>query len=1032
MCRRKGWEPAYCDYETLKLLLTHIEAVYEEHDNNDYDRDGYFGYGFGFGFGQEGYGSVADEFYGFGNEDAFDQRKDEDDDHEHDHDLSDSSNPLNSLNRAASRRRSRNRRRNRNQNRNQNRRAKNNSREKSSQQNAKETQKKRTDWRDELFAESDSSAAFASSEYEYEYEFDSEEDENGIDPGHGHGQGRMNKKRDGSDHMRGTAQGAMNHSGHGHGNGGEQHHLPSLDSANFNYSYEHGYVGSSGSFGGMLGSGAGSSFGAHSVGAYSAGVSAGGVSGVASFGSSKSGGSLEYQSTSYAINNSNAFMTVSETYPMLGQSTNGSRDSGSAGSKKQNVQKNYHWSQNQSSQSYTYQQPIEQHQRSGVQGVGASGLGTNMKSSKYNSLPRHSEPKPRQPKRRRLYRRSNVPPHIRHAHEKARAITGRFLGLLRAEVDKISLFTHSRMGELTDTIGSLRFPSDEQNMNADGGEYSDMGYGYRHHSGGTSGSHLEHPLTLSDGGIHPSASSSSEDISMSSEEDGNKGDNSNTMFRSNRGRNRRKNIHRDNNRRRQQDSRLDFEQIDRIVQNPNLEGLGLDEEFLKSTTFRQLRLGEELRLTRPIFQRSDQVLGEDFLLLSAVDEADAFTAVGVEFIHLLRYIFVNAIAIRKLCKKHDYLLNSRMLGGYYHRLEKEKKDGWKYNANVDLGMDDDYNAMARPRRHGRKQRKLRTQMTPKRKNTKHRRKKRSSELPLPTHSYTSMHRSPKGKNKLVGAYDSQIQQLANSIIAKTLSDSLCLALSEFEESRRRADRLSAFHPIQKNRVASHESLTDLVSVGADDLCHGFPSPKTFGFSISKKVTDDFKEGGYDLSGDEKSEAHSTYSASANSLTRFRFVATSVVTLRDAAAEKQHAFSEYLSRSALITNGREFVGEPFGLNGCSRETLDFFVSYNPDYALILDCNVLQDALSNQDHILSLSYLIQVPCNLAKTEISTASMESSVHSTMESIVSGGVSPQQSSKSLGTQSYQNMFFLNLTSVMLSTVSLNKFHAIFRSIAS
>ena len=58
--------------------------------------------------------------------------------------------------------------------------------------------------------------------------------------------------------------------------------------------------------------------GAHSVGAYSAGVSAGGVSGVASFGSSKSGGSLEYQSTSYAINNSNAFMTVSELWNDLG------------------------------------------------------------------------------------------------------------------------------------------------------------------------------------------------------------------------------------------------------------------------------------------------------------------------------------------------------------------------------------------------------------------------------------------------------------------------------------------------------------------------------------------------------------------------------------------------------------------------------------------------------------------------------------------------------------------------------------------
>ena len=29
-CRRPGWEAAYLDYETLKLLLSQIEAVYEE------------------------------------------------------------------------------------------------------------------------------------------------------------------------------------------------------------------------------------------------------------------------------------------------------------------------------------------------------------------------------------------------------------------------------------------------------------------------------------------------------------------------------------------------------------------------------------------------------------------------------------------------------------------------------------------------------------------------------------------------------------------------------------------------------------------------------------------------------------------------------------------------------------------------------------------------------------------------------------------------------------------------------------------
>eukprot|EP00529_Nitzschia_sp_RCC80_P040514 CAMPEP_0113501590 /NCGR_PEP_ID=MMETSP0014_2-20120614/33042_1 /TAXON_ID=2857 /ORGANISM="Nitzschia sp." /LENGTH=76 /DNA_ID=CAMNT_0000396201 /DNA_START=122 /DNA_END=349 /DNA_ORIENTATION=- /assembly_acc=CAM_ASM_000159 len=36
MGRRTGWESAYLDYETLKLLLSQIEAVYEEQNNTNY------------------------------------------------------------------------------------------------------------------------------------------------------------------------------------------------------------------------------------------------------------------------------------------------------------------------------------------------------------------------------------------------------------------------------------------------------------------------------------------------------------------------------------------------------------------------------------------------------------------------------------------------------------------------------------------------------------------------------------------------------------------------------------------------------------------------------------------------------------------------------------------------------------------------------------------------------------------------------------------------------------------------------------
>jgi SPX domain protein involved in polyphosphate accumulation len=55
------------------------------------------------------------------------------------------------------------------------------------------------------------------------------------------------------------------------------------------------------------------------------------------------------------------------------------------------------------------------------------------------------------------------------------------------------------------------------------------------------------------------------------------------------------------------------------------------------------------------------------LLMSAVEEADGYTAVGAELMHVLRFILVNLLAVKKICKKHDRLLMQRMLGGYYQR-----------------------------------------------------------------------------------------------------------------------------------------------------------------------------------------------------------------------------------------------------------------------------------------------------------------------------------------------------------------------------
>ena len=116
-----------------------------------------------------------------------------------------------------------------------------------------------------------------------------------------------------------------------------------------------------------------------------------------------------------------------------------------------------------------------------------SGIKTNANG---DASPRKRRVRMKRTKRRKKSRRKRrVPIHILIAHSKARAITERFLGLLRAEVEKVTLFAHARMGELADTVGSLRFPS-----------YDD----------GTIGNKGDYPL--SDGGIHPSASSSSDEF----------------------------------------------------------------------------------------------------------------------------------------------------------------------------------------------------------------------------------------------------------------------------------------------------------------------------------------------------------------------------------------------------------------------------------------------------------------------------------------------------------------------------------------
>lgn len=178
-------------------------------------------------------------------------------------------------------------------------------------------------------------------------------------------------------------------------------------------------------------------------------------------------------------------------------------------------------------------------------------------------------------------------------------------------MEKVILFANSRLGELSDTIGSLRYSSYDESR------------------------HKEYP-NLADGGLHHMSSSGS---------DGDSGMVSCASLSSDEGRPRNG-----------WEGELDGDRDERAF----------EKDSSKEETRKQIRLRDRLRISRPMFQKAD-FLGEDFLLLSAVDEAgemlpgseclfseystlvvsslthviafiDAYAAVGVELMHLLKYV----------------------------------------------------------------------------------------------------------------------------------------------------------------------------------------------------------------------------------------------------------------------------------------------------------------------------------------------------------------------------------------------------------
>ena len=68
-------------------------------------------------------------------------------------------------------------------------------------------------------------------------------------------------------------------------------------------------------------------------------------------------------------------------------------------------------------------------------------------------------------------------------------------------------------------------------------------------------------------------------------------------------------------------------------------------------------------------------------------------------------------------------------------------------------------------------------------------------------------------------------------------------------------------------------------------------------------------------------------SSSVSMTRLHFVVSSVAALREVARRRHNPFNDFLARSVMIirSGASSYVGEPMGMEGCSKKTLDFFVS-----------------------------------------------------------------------------------------------------------
>ena len=213
----------------------------------------------------------------------------------------------------------------------------------------------------------------------------------------------------------------------------------------------------------------------------------------------------------------------------------------------------------------------------------------------------------------------------------------KFLCLLQSEIEKVSLFALKRVGELSDTIGSLRFGEECVMGNAGDGDANKT-------------EHKGRRMGVNSGRVSPNSTSEEEAGERSSDDE-------------------------------YDDDYLSDGSPGSVTRDEKATGALHHLYYAREEN--EYRVGRGSTHSSAGFVANhnsrlmfaDRILGEDSILVSAVDEVDAFCEVGTEVLHLLKFICVNAMACRKILKKHDKLLRNRMLGSYYQRRNANKGGG---------------------------------------------------------------------------------------------------------------------------------------------------------------------------------------------------------------------------------------------------------------------------------------------------------------------------------------------------------------------